>query len=100
MQLRQATRANHSIQAKARERAHPKLGRLDIDYQKLHDAFFRFQTKPVFSVHGDVYFEGREFETGLRMRKPGVLSAELIIALNIPPGAPPPWLINMQRQIL
>lgn len=97
MQLRQTSRGNHSIQAKARERAHPKLGRLDIDYQKLHDAFFRFQTKPVFSVHGDVYFEGREFESGLRMRKPGVLSDDLKIALNIPPGAPPPWLINMQR---
>ncbi|XP_058113203.1 pre-mRNA-splicing factor sap145-like isoform X2 [Magnolia sinica] len=29
--------------------------------------------------------------------KPGVLSQELKEALGIPDGAPPPWLINMQR---
>ncbi|KAJ3340814.1 hypothetical protein HDU91_000803 [Kappamyces sp. JEL0680] len=97
MQLRQTHRGHIGVQAKARERAHPKLGRLDIDYQKLHDAFFRFQTKPMFSTHGDVYFEGREFDTGLRTKKPGILSDDLKIALNIPAGAPPPWLINMQR---
>jgi splicing factor 3B subunit 2 len=73
------------------------LGRLDIDYQKLHDAFFRYQTKPAFSSHGDIYFEGKEFETRLRMRKPGVVTEELKEALNIPKGAPPPWLINMQK---
>lgn len=97
MQLRQTNRGNVSIQAQAKERAHPKLGRLDIDYQKLHDAFFRFQTKPAFSTHGDVYFEGREFDSGLKQRKPGILSDDLKAALNIPPNAPPPWLINMQR---
>ena len=31
---------------RARERVQPKMGRVDIDYQVLHDAFFRFQTKP------------------------------------------------------
>jgi len=31
------------------------------------------------------------------MKKPGALSPGLIEALNIPPLAPPPWLINMQR---
>ncbi len=97
MQLRQTNRGHIGIQAKAKERAHPKLGRLDIDYQKLHDAFFRFQTKPTFSSHGDVYFEGREFDSGLKQKKPGVLSEDLKLALNIPPNAPPPWLINMQR---
>ena len=29
--------------------------------------------------------------------RPGVLSEELKAALNMPPSAPPPWLINMQR---
>ncbi|KAI8899752.1 hypothetical protein BC833DRAFT_584504 [Globomyces pollinis-pini] len=97
MQLRQSSEAPRSLQGKARLRNNPKLGKLDIDYQKLHDAFFRYQTKPMFSSHGDIYFEGKEFETNLRMRKPGVVSEELKIALNIPPLAPPPWLINMQR---
>jgi splicing factor 3B subunit 2 len=85
------------MQGKLRERHHPKLGRLDIDYQKLHDAFFKYQTKPAFSSHGDIYYEGKEFETRLRMRRPGVITDELKDALNIPLGAPPPWLINMQR---
>ena len=43
------------------------------------------------------YYEGKEFETKVKVRRPGTLSEELIAALNIPPLAPPPWLINMQR---
>ena len=40
-----------------RERVRPKMGKIDIDYQKLHDAFFRWQTKPKMSIHGDLYYE-------------------------------------------
>jgi splicing factor 3B subunit 2 len=47
---------------KARERIRPKMGRIDIDYQVLHDAFFKYQTKPRLSLHGDIYYEGKEFE--------------------------------------
>ena len=97
MALRQVGSGAQSLQGKMRERYHPKLGRMDIDYQKLHDAFFKYQTKPPLSAHGDIYFEGKEFETRLRMRKPGILSEDLKVALNMPPKAPPPWLINMQR---
>lgn len=32
-----------------------KMGKLDIDYQKLHDAFFKYQTKPYCSSHGEMY---------------------------------------------
>jgi len=28
-----------------REGVQPKMGKVDINYQKLHDAFFKFQTK-------------------------------------------------------
>lgn len=45
----------------------------------------------------DRYYEGKEFETKLKEKKPGQLSEELKSALNMPPLAPPPWLINMQR---
>ena len=31
-----------------REGVQPKMGKVDIDYQKLHDAFFKFQTKPTY----------------------------------------------------
>ena len=49
----------------------PKLGKIDIDYQKLHDAFFKWQTKPKMTIHGDLYYEGKEFETRLKEKKPG-----------------------------
>ncbi|EEA22985.1 hypothetical protein TMatcc_001853 [Talaromyces marneffei ATCC 18224] len=86
-----------TLKQKQRERVQPKMGRLDIDYQKLYEAFFRFQTKPELTRYGEVYYEGKEYETNLRHLRPGELSDELKEALNIPPGAPPPWLINQQR---
>lgn len=88
---------NASLKQKQRERVQPKMGKLDIDYQKLYEAFFRFQTKPELTRYGEVYYEGKEYETNLRHLRPGELSDELKEALNIPPGAPPPWLINQQR---
>ena len=81
---------------KAREKMQPKMGRIDIDYQVLHDAFFKYQTKPKMTTHGDLYYEGKEFELDLKERKPGIFSAELIEALGMQVGFPPPWLINMQ----
>ncbi|KAI0034525.1 hypothetical protein K488DRAFT_45312 [Vararia minispora EC-137] len=89
--------ANMSLKQKTRERVQPKMGKIDIDYQKLHDAFFKFQTKPVVSGFGEMYYEGKEFETSLKEKRPGDLSPELVEALSIPPLAPPPWLISMQR---
>ncbi|KAG0648081.1 Spliceosome-associated [Hyphodiscus hymeniophilus] len=86
-----------SLKQKQRERVQPKMGKLDIDYQKLYEAFFRFQTKPELTRYGEVYYEGKEYETNLRHLRPGELSDELKEALSIPPGAPPPWLINQQR---
>ncbi|THH12938.1 hypothetical protein EW146_g7231 [Bondarzewia mesenterica] len=89
--------ANMSLKAKTRERVQPKMGKIDIDYQKLHDAFFKFQTKPAVTTFGEMYYEGKEFETSLKEKRPGDLSPELVEALSIPPLAPPPWLISMQR---
>uniref|UniRef100_A0A0D9VMY4 PSP proline-rich domain-containing protein n=1 Tax=Leersia perrieri TaxID=77586 RepID=A0A0D9VMY4_9ORYZ len=85
------------LKQKQRERMQPKMGKMDIDYQVLHDAFFKYQTKPKLTSHGDLYYEGKEFEVKLREMKPGMLSRELKEALGMPDGAPPPWLINMQR---
>ncbi|XP_049395414.1 uncharacterized protein LOC125859668 [Solanum stenotomum] len=85
------------LKQKQRERMQPKMGKMDIDYQVLHDAFFKYQTKPKLSSHGDLYYEGKEFEVKLREMKPGTFSQELKEALGMPESAPPPWLINMQR---
>lgn len=73
----------------------PKMGKIDIDYHILHDAFFKFQTKPRLSVHGDVYHEGKEYEIKMRIYKPGRISPNLRHALGIPDSSPPPWLVNM-----
>ena len=80
-----------------REKVQPKMGKINIDYQVLHDAFFKFQTKPPFTQHGDLYYEGKEFEVNMKHKTPGVLSEALKQALGMPEGAPPPWLITMQR---
>lgn len=89
--------AEQTLKQKQRERVQPKMGKLDIDYQKLYDAFFRFQSKPSLTRFGEIYYEGKEYETDLRHLRPGELSETLKEALSIPPGAPPPWLIHQQR---
>jgi len=105
MEMREALQqkdAEQSMKTKMRQRVRPKLGKIDIDYQKLHDAFFRYQTKPKMTRHGDIYYEGKEYETRLRELKPGELTDDLRTALGMPLGnnahkVPPPWLIAMQR---
>jgi len=93
---------DQSLKSKMREKMRPKLGKIDIDYQKLHDAFFKWQTKPVMTKMGELYYEGKELEAQMLEKRPGTLSDELRIALGMPVGPnaqkfPPPWLIAMQR---
>jgi len=82
---------------KARERMRPKINKVAIDYQILHDAFFKHQTRPKLTNFGDMYWEMKEFEVKYHDFKPGKLSSKLREALHIQPDHPPPWLINMQR---
>ncbi|KAL7928694.1 hypothetical protein V8C35DRAFT_317539 [Trichoderma chlorosporum] len=89
--------AEQTLKQKQRERVQPKMGKLDIDYQRLYDAFFRFQTKPELTRFGEVYYEGKESEVDYQHFRPGELSDATKEALGMPPGAPPPWLINQQR---
>eukprot|EP01122_Echinamoeba_exundans_P007697 TRINITY_DN2423_c0_g2_i2.p1 TRINITY_DN2423_c0_g2~~TRINITY_DN2423_c0_g2_i2.p1 ORF type:complete len:466 (-),score=153.21 TRINITY_DN2423_c0_g2_i2:92-1489(-) len=89
--------AAQKLKSKQRERLQPKMGKLDIDYRVLYNAFFRYQTKPKMTVLGDLYYEGKEFEVKLKEKTPGVLSAELKAALGMPEGSPPPWLLMQQR---
>ena len=48
---------SQSLRNMMRNRVRPKIGKVDIDYQKLHDAFFKYQTKPRMTQHGDIYYE-------------------------------------------
>jgi splicing factor 3B subunit 2 len=89
---------NKSLKAKMRQKTRPKMNKMVLDYGRLHDAFFRFQTKPFMTKHGDLYYEGKEFEVRMKEKKPGVLSKELKEALGMANELiPPPWLVNMQR---
>ena len=49
--------ATMSLKAKTRERVQPKMGKIDIDYQKLHDAFFKYMTKPPVTGFGEMYVD-------------------------------------------
>lgn len=80
-----------------RERIQPKMGKIDIDYAILHDAFFKHSKKPKFTQHGDMYFEGRENEIKNHKFKVGRMSPALIEALGINSNQLPPWIANMQR---
>lgn len=86
-----------SLKQKQRARVAPKSGG-EVDYRTLHDAFFRYQTKPPLTTFGELYYEGKEFEHDASRFKPGVMSDELRAALGMTdPDAPPPFLVNMQR---
>ncbi|KAG5540047.1 hypothetical protein RHGRI_020324 [Rhododendron griersonianum] len=89
------------LKQKQREKMmHPKMGRTEVDYRVLHDAFFKYQKKPNLTAHGDIYYQGKEFEVELtREMKPGMQLSQLLKeAIGMTRGsAPPPWLISMQR---
>lgn len=85
------------VREKLKERMNPKLGKIDIQYSVLHDAFFKYQTKSELTVFGDTYYEGKEDESKAKQFKPGLISQNLRMALGISDYQAPPWIINMQR---
>ena len=86
-----------TLQQKTRRRMRPKLGRTDIDYQILYDAFFKYQTKKRLTKLGEVYYEGKEFDKRMRKYRPGKLTKFLRAALGISATTIPPFVQNMQR---
>ncbi|KAK6461276.1 hypothetical protein DFJ63DRAFT_222071 [Scheffersomyces coipomensis] len=95
---------DQTIRQQQRDKVQPKMGRLDIDYQRLHDAFFKYQNKPKLFGFGDVYFEGREvndeYSEDVLKSKPGIVSPLLRKALGMPENNlnnPPPWIDIMKK---
>eukprot|EP01054_Gregarina_sp_Poly1_P010189 Gregarina_sp_Poly_1__10188@NODE_700_length_6689_cov_270_629719_g528_i0_p2_GENE_NODE_700_length_6689_cov_270_629719_g528_i0NODE_700_length_6689_cov_270_629719_g528_i0_p2_ORF_typecomplete_len645_score138_27DUF382/PF04037_13/1_8e04DUF382/PF04037_13/4_3e03DUF382/PF04037_13/4_4e57PSP/PF04046_16/1_7e04PSP/PF04046_16/2_7e14DUF2967/PF11179_8/0_17Joubert/PF15392_6/1_8e02Joubert/PF15392_6/4_4e03Joubert/PF15392_6/0_11_NODE_700_length_6689_cov_270_629719_g528_i025314465 len=87
-----------SLKQKQREKSRPKSNRMHVDFQTLHDAFFKYATKPPMTKFGDIYYEGKEREEKTRTFKPGHLSSRLKEALGLVlSSTPPPWLLLMQR---
>ncbi|GME70215.1 unnamed protein product [Ambrosiozyma monospora] len=87
-----------TLKQRMRERVQPKMGQLDIDFNKLYDAFFKYQTKPDLFSFGQVYYEGLEYTDRLNRYKaskfrPGVMSDDLKKALGMLDSkiSVPPW---------
>jgi splicing factor 3B subunit 2 len=52
MEMREALQDKEDkqgLKSKMREKVRPKMGKIDIDYQKLHDAFFKWQVNIIFT---------------------------------------------------
>lgn len=87
-----------SLKEQQRAKVRPKLNRLDLDYQRLYDAFFKHQVKPKLYAFGDVYYESKEIEEIDKSSfRPGFLSDELKNALGITDGMSVPWAIKMKQ---
>lgn len=93
--------ANQSAKQRNRGRVNPSMGKMDVDYKVLYDAFFKYQTKPKnLTSWGDLYYEGKEMENSTDIKPGGPFSKALRIALGMgseDDNIPPPWLWNMQR---
>lgn len=95
-----------SLKENSRSRVQPKLGKLDIDYKKLHDAFFKIGKKwrpNLFLPFGDIYYENRNLDQEIEWNlmksqfKPGKISENLRIALNFTEGKLPSWCKKMKE---
>eukprot|EP00494_Astrolonche_serrata_P023546 UN23804 len=69
---------------KQRQRVRGTRGKMAINYETLHDAFFIHQTKPPLTSFGDIYFEQKEKEMKYRQFQPGRLSDRLKKSLGMP----------------
>ncbi|CUS20913.1 LAQU0S02e01222g1_1 [Lachancea quebecensis] len=89
-----------TLKESSRARIRPKLGSLDLDYRKLHDAFFKLGAhwKPDLMLpYGDLFYENRNLEEEARWslmekeKRPGRIGKDLRTALGLPEGKLPPW---------
>lgn len=52
--------------------------------QVLHDAFFKYQTKPKLTAPGEMYYEGKEFEAQITHARPGALRCACCACCGVP----------------
>ncbi|VEU19336.1 DEKNAAC100665 [Brettanomyces naardenensis] len=94
--------AEDRLKQRMRERVQPKMGQLDLDFNKLYDAFFKYQTKPELLGYGELYREGMQDtehinEYRASKYRPGQMSDELQKALGMRTGSEaPPWVGRMK----
>lgn len=102
-EMRSVGRDSRTLRQQQREKIQPKMGRLDMDYEKLYEAFYKFQTKPRVLPYGELFEEGKhsndELVTKAAKIKPGIISLEMRLALGMPPNdvsIPPAWVTIMR----
>lgn len=97
-----------TLKQRMRERVQPKSGQLDIDYNKLYDAFFKYQQKPPLLKFGELYTETTNtddiiLKDQISRIKIGSLSKKLKFALgmidenNNIKNKLSPWFYRMQQ---
>ncbi|GME90569.1 unnamed protein product [[Candida] boidinii] len=106
LEMRNTTESDNStLKQRMRERVQPKSGQLDMDFNKLYDAFFKNQKKPKLLKFGELYYEGLEDHKDININtkinsnstldsnlfRVGILSKELRTALGINDTDLPPW---------
>lgn len=102
------TEDQSTLKQRMRERVQPKSGQLDIDYDKLYDAFFKYQKKPfllkfarLFNENSNI--EDLKFREKLSQVKVGLLSKSLKLALGMIDengntlNKLPPWFSKFQE---
>ncbi|CAI5756211.1 unnamed protein product [Candida verbasci] len=97
---------DRSLRQSQREKTQVRMGKLDIDYEKLYNAFFRnqFISRPRLFPFGELYEEGKEISDSLNKVvagiRPGVLSSKLRKALGMPENdqsIAPAWITIMKE---
>lgn len=108
LEMRNTTESDNStLKQRMRERVQPKSGQLDMDFNKLYDAFFKNQKKPKLLKFGELYYEGLEDHKDININtninsnsnsnlnsnlfRVGIISKELRKALGINDTDLPPW---------
>lgn len=104
-EMRSGGRDHRTLRQQQREKVQPKMGKLDMDYEKLYQAFSKFQIKPRVFPYGELFEEGKhsndELVTKAAKIKPGIISLEMRLALSMPQndGTIPPAWVTIMRDI-
>ena len=51
-------KVQEKLKNEGKQRMRQKMGKMDINYSILHDAFFKYQDKPKMTRIGEPYYEG------------------------------------------
>ena len=79
------------------ESTRSRVARIQVDFAQYERAFRKPRSTHPLTTYGEMYFEGKEKEMKYKSARPGQMSERLRKACGLAEGAPPPWLVNMQK---